>query len=95
MLFEPSPMILNLNRKLLEEIEVFKPTKIVFNNLERAKEELIEVVGNFKIDTWNFTFAWWWHLFTRNVVWWGLMNFHVIIILRNRINKYEINNIWI
>lgn len=55
MLFEPGPMILDLNRKLLEEIEVFKPTKIVFNNLERAKEELIEVVGNFKIDTWNFT----------------------------------------
>lgn len=55
MLFEPDPMILDLNRKLLEEIEVFKPTKIVFNNLERAKDELIVVVGNFKIDTWNFT----------------------------------------
>ena len=55
MLFEPDPMILDLNRKLLEEIEVFKPTKIAFNNLERAKDELIVVVGNFKIDTWNFT----------------------------------------
>lgn len=55
MLFEPDPMILDLNRKLLEEIEVFKPTKIVFNNSERAKDELIVVVGNFKIDTWNFT----------------------------------------
>ena len=55
MLFEPYPMILDLNRKLLEEIEVFKPTKIAFNNLERAKDELIVVVGNFKIDTWNFT----------------------------------------
>ena len=55
MLFEPGPMILDLNRKLLEEIEVFKPTKIVFNNSERAKDELIVVVGNFKIDTWNFT----------------------------------------
>ena len=51
MLFEPDPMILDLNRKLLEEIEVFKPTKIVFNNSERAKDELIVVVGNFKIDT--------------------------------------------
>ena len=55
MLFEPDPMILDLNRKLLEEIEVFKQTKIVSNNLERAKDELIVVVGNFKIDTWNFT----------------------------------------
>lgn len=29
MLFELDPMILDLNRKLLEKIEVFKPTKIV------------------------------------------------------------------
>ena len=55
MLFEPDPMILDLKRKLLEEIEVFKPTKIVFNNSEREKDEFIVVVGNFKIDTWNFT----------------------------------------
>ena len=31
MLLEPNPAILNLNRKLLEEIEDYNPEKIIFN----------------------------------------------------------------
>lgn len=55
MLLEPNPAILNLNRKLLEEIEDYNPEKIIFNNFERTKDELIEIVGNFKISAWQFS----------------------------------------
>ena len=50
MLFEPIKYFLDINHKLINAINDFNVSKIMFNNSCITKDEFIEVVGNYKIN---------------------------------------------
>ena len=53
--FEPIKYFLDINHKLINAINDFNVSKIMFNNSCITKDEFIEVVGNYKINQWEFT----------------------------------------